>query len=280
MRGQLSRMKRMLRWFVLPAALMLVSSQVFGYALQYAKNGDVVRWNESCFYYSLHQSGMPGQQFSAVQEAVRESFAAWEEAGGCSYFYFEETAPASCDHVGFCQYGGNMNLLVWQDSDWEVDKFHVENAMALTTLSYDDANGQILDADIEFNSEFFDFGLNGEPHLADVRNTATHEIGHMLGLDHSMAAGSTMNPSAQPGDVDKRDLTEDDIAGICELYPLNGDPNVCEPPYNGLSLDCSSVRCNEPMDSSTGGICSAAPGIGSSNKGRFVTLLTLILDVL
>lgn len=278
MSRRVSGMRSTIGWLVLPAVLMLVSAQVSGYELQYAKSGDVVRWHESCFQYSIHQSGVPGYPFSAVQEAVRESFAPWEEVE-CSYFHFEETAPASCDDVGFCQYGGNMNLLIWQATDWKVDKFHVENAMALTTLSYDDASGQILDADVEFNAEFFDFGMNGEQHLSDIRNTATHEIGHMLGLDHSYMAGATMNPSAQPGDIDKRDLTDDDAAGLCELYPLNADPDICEPPYNRLDLDCSSESCNKPSNDNSGSFCSAGPDTGSTKPGMILSLLTFLLDL-
>lgn len=225
----------------------------FGYELQYASTGDVVRWHESCFKYTLHQDGATDIEFSALQDAIRVSFEAWSDID-CSYFYMEPTEVSTCyttidgeEHpgeIGLNQEAGNMNLLVWKNTNWEIDGDHLRDAMALTTLSYNDDGGQILDADIEFNDEVFDFSLTGEANMADLQNTATHEIGHMLGLEHSDVPGATMNYSAMEGDTDKRDLEEDDIDGLCELYPVAEDPQVCKLPFCGLDLACTTTACD------------------------------------
>ncbi|KAJ6115482.1 hypothetical protein N7486_001260 [Penicillium sp. IBT 16267x] len=53
----------------------------------------------------------------------------------------------------------------------------------------------------------------------DIETTCLHEIGHCLGLYHSLVADSVMAPTAIPNDIKKRTLTSDDMEGIHSLYP-------------------------------------------------------------
>lgn len=61
------------------------------------------------------------------------------------------------------------------------------------------------------------WSLTGAGSTFDVETVALHEIGHLLGLDHSTVAGSVMFPSY--GGV-RRALTQDDIDGVRRLYPM------------------------------------------------------------
>lgn len=54
------------------------------------------------------------------------------------------------------------------------------------------------------------------PDALDVATAARHEIGHLLGLDHSSVRSAIMYPSLGPQMV--KEIGEDDIAGIKELY--------------------------------------------------------------
>lgn len=51
----------------------------------------------------------------------------------------------------------------------------------------------------------------------DLESVAVHEIGHLLGLDHSSDSNAVMYSKIPPGTV-KRDLAQDDIDGIHALY--------------------------------------------------------------
>jgi uncharacterized protein (TIGR03382 family) len=72
----------------------------------------------------------------------------------------------------------------------------------------------------------------GQPDCAyiDLQNTLTHEAGHFIGLAHDCGsdvgitctpafASVTMYPNAPPGETQKRTLSPDDVAGVCDIYP-------------------------------------------------------------
>lgn len=231
--------------FTIPllALSTILAATASAYQIQLSSSGDTVRWEESCFYYTLHQDGSDDVPMDALRDSIRASFDAWEDAP-CSYFYFVETEEdATCSPIGFDLKKSNMNLLVWREDDWRVDRDHGQSVMALTTLSYDDNTGRILDADIEFNGEYFGFSVSEDDGMADIQNTATHEIGHTIGLEHTNDRETTMSPTAETGDTNKRTLHQDDINGICALYPLDEDPNICKEPYCGLDQHCKGSTC-------------------------------------
>jgi hypothetical protein len=60
------------------------------------------------------------------------------------------------------------------------------------------------------------WSLDGSGSTLDVQTVALHEIGHLLGLDHSAVPTSVMFPT-YPGV--RRALSQDDIDGIRRLYP-------------------------------------------------------------
>ncbi len=145
--------------------------------------------------------------------------------------------------------------------------------IALTTVTYLTDTGEIVDADMEMNAGdvnntagfYFTCADPSSPTCQqgtftetgciafDIGNTATHEAGHMLGLDHVCvtsypapydACGSlgadTMYPSASEGDTNKRTLKTDDIQAVCTIYPT-GQPTVTSLPASKSSGGCSST---------------------------------------
>jgi len=150
---------------------------------------------------------------------------------------------------------------------------HDRNAIALTTTTYDKCSGRIYDADIEMNGKMpgdtstdgfgkgFHLTLVDSPPCptsrpdyncvaADIQNTATHEFGHSLGLDHTMyqifdACGpgcptslmtythSTMYGDARSGDLCKRCVDTGSRQGICDTYPKSKSAVDCVPTKSG-----------------------------------------------
>jgi hypothetical protein len=80
--------------------------------------------------------------------------------------------------------------------------------------------GQIIKADIFFNPNT-DYSTDGTGN-EDLQTVATHEIGHLFGLDHSAIVRAVMFPFA-PSTL--QTLSYDDVAGISALYP-KGAPDV------------------------------------------------------
>jgi Matrixin len=94
-----------------------------------------------------------------------------------------------------------------------------------------DQNGLITEADLAINPNVTTqagapsfFSTDGTPGSYDLESTFTHEIGHMLGLEHSGILAATMQPrQGVNGTFDlpnftTRTLAADDIAGIRAIY--------------------------------------------------------------
>jgi Matrixin len=231
-------------------------------------------WQDSCFHYSVNVEGVENVELSKLRAIVRSSFDSWENVE-CSYFSFEETEPAQTKDVDFYLNKGNVNVLAWRDADdgWP----YSDSIVALTSAHFDARNGRILDADIEFNSVDFTFGAEEDypenTELFDLQNTVTHEIGHTVGLDHSSDTKSTMYLASDPGAIQKRTLNQDDINGLCDIYPSESDPEICYVPYCGLDLTGESVApCVHPIEAKEEG-CSVV------STGRTDLSISLLIEL-
>lgn len=116
--------------------------------------------------------------------------------------------------------GGN-DIITAITEDWPYD----DGVMAVTLLTLDVTDHTIMRANIFINAAQNHFHvLAADSHrgggFADVQNTVTHEMGHALGLAHVMDhPEAVMFPMAYDGDVDKRTLSSDNLAGVTALYP-------------------------------------------------------------
>lgn len=191
--------------------------------------GKALYWDAPDVTYWLNDKGFPGLADSTTRRLFAESFAAWEAVKcGTSPLGFAFTAAAGTTAEG-AQYtpgAPNKNVLVHHTSaEWLALPQHSAQAFALTTVAYHPKTGRIFGADIEFNGGMPPFGecpadgCGASSAITDLRNVATHEIGHVLGLAHSDKSLATMSCDARPGDTDKRSLGTDDVTGICTAYP-------------------------------------------------------------
>lgn len=160
-----------------------------------------------------------------VRDEVLQSYASWENIS-CSDISLPLLGESSGLRREFNEAGGNQNVVIWVGEGWE----HDAAAVALTTNAFGQQTGSLLDSDIEINGTFFDFEVvsgacDEEDGPMDLRNALTHEVGHLLGLDHENITGTTMFPSAPACETQKRTLHPDDESGICTIYPT-GMPNA------------------------------------------------------
>lgn len=158
-----------------------------------------------------------------VRNAVLASMEEWMLAGGsgCTDLILVEGEPPSGLDTNLD--GGmidRQNRIVWREA-WP--DMADPSALAITTIVYETASGEIQDADIDVNAEGFFWTAGDAMIVNDIQNTVTHEIGHLIGLAHTGDSEATMFASSAPGDVAKRTLHPDDIDGICTIYPVGGD---------------------------------------------------------
>jgi hypothetical protein len=103
-----------------------------------------------------------------------------------------------------------------------------DNAIAMTTVWYYTSTKEIVEADIQMNTNMrWGIDADGEgkkftlTNAYDIRNIATHEIGHVCGLADLYTGRSselTMYGYGALGEVKKDSLGAGDIAGLVKLY--------------------------------------------------------------
>lgn len=226
--------------------------------------GTKIAWPNTCVSTSVSASGSPLRNITAakMREIVQNAFNQWtttECSNGLGHpsFVVDMFPDVNCTDVtgsnGYKSTGPNYNVWIFRDDDWPYDTTD-ENAIAITTTQFSPDTGVIYDSDVELNSKGQDFTTTSPPEAVgmDLASVVQHEAGHFLGLAHSQNPGATMNPSLGTGDISRRVLTQDDIDGICAVYPPDRplDP-TCDPePRHGFSTACTFEK----------GCCTIAPG--------------------
>jgi hypothetical protein len=252
--------------------IVLDSVKVFAYPPSYVRTGPTkaghyLYWASGCVFVAVDAAGtsaLPGDQ---EVEIIDASLDAWNNAGACSY----QTIVNEGRKDG--EVGNNkVNLIKFRDTTWgrpaigdDPARSYAPGAAGLTTATYiDDAtssrDGEILDADVEINGVHFAVSVDGQSAktgascLAELQNTLTHELGHLLGIEHPcLASGdpprvdhlgnpvpqcalvfdpaiteATMFNNTVCGETKKETLGSDDIAAICGIYPISDAPGTCD----------------------------------------------------
>jgi hypothetical protein len=201
-----------------------------------------------------------------------------------------------------------FDAVVWCNPDKAGNCMYPAQALAITSVFVNKQTGQILDGDIEVNAKIFnwtDLDLPGSSHQdQDLQNALTHEMGHLIGLDHTCyvptldADGNviprpndnlgnpvpdcdsaplavqqtTMFASANSGDVSKRTLEADDIQAVCDIYPVSEDKMICPvhdepPPRSGCAVAVSPGRGGAGLALAGFGVL-AALGLSARRRRR------------
>jgi hypothetical protein len=104
--------------------------------------------------------------------------------------------------------------------------------------------GVILETDIVFWDKTMSYVTGSMPcnNQIYIENTAIHELGHALGLDHTDVSTATMWPKSKVCSKNRLKLDPDDIAGVEALYPCSS-ASQCNDADPCTKDSCSKKKC-------------------------------------
>lgn len=230
------------------------------------KGGHSLYWESACVFLVIDADGtkeLPGDtEFPLVEQAINT----WNTAAAsCSYLQLK--VGATTQHEVGKDY---TNVIKFRDSSWcrpkikdDAARCYSEAAAGITTAVFVDdpkspRDGAIVDADVEINGANFAISNNGttlgvQSCKAELLNTLTHELGHLVGLEHTCRVSgdpervddlnrpvplctatsdpkiidATMYPFQDCGETKKESLSPDEVDFLCKVYPKASDPGTC-----------------------------------------------------
>ena len=180
-----------------------------------------LRFNTMPVRYFITNRDVPSVTAPQLRDAVGRAFASWSGA---------PNVTLSSEFSGFVSFnpslGDRANVIGF------VTRSDLDRVLGSTSFTVDTVSGEILESDIFFNSTFAWSAAQGGDGRHDIESIAVHEVGHMLGLGHSMlgetdvngsdrrvvGAESVMFPIAFSAGNVNRALRADDVAGISDIY--------------------------------------------------------------
>jgi len=134
------------------------------------------------------------------------------------------TGPtADCEYISRNTGDDTNNILFTSQIDSSCgEELTDSGTVGVTRVRYFSSSGIIVEADIQFNDDTFRFTNTGSntfgttPPVVNLKTTATHELGHLFGMDHAPGRHSSMVYASGDG---QDDTDTDDQMGIFSLYP-------------------------------------------------------------
>ena len=246
--------------------------------------GKPLFWASRCVEVRVLRDASRQASLATIRTTTAGAFAKWASVScdpcgvtGKPSLVVTEAGQTDCA-FGYLKSAPNTNVVVFRDSGWT----HDIGMLALTTVSFRKDTGEIVDADIEVNSDPSQQKIStgaADPTAFDLDSILTHEAGHLLGLAHSPVADATMRPRYDQGDLSLRDLAPDDVCGVCAAAPPGRDA-----PCNGTSSATCATSPDAgteptPSSGSSGGGCSAAGEPARSGPAGTLALVFLGLFV-
>lgn len=180
-------------------------------------------WDRTSLTYAF-DTGTADVAGDAEWQAIRNAFATWSASA----------------QLSFRQVAVNQNpdiLVGWRPAN---DPDHSMLGGVLAHADFPPGCGVVtnsLPKPLHFDDQEHAWTIGAVAGQFDIETVALHEIGHLLGLQHSSVAGSVMFPTVSDN-ATLRQLTADDIEGILSLYPLRG-PVFAR--HSGLCLDVTGI---------------------------------------
>jgi hypothetical protein len=217
-------------------ALLSFNFSATAYSFQFADASRTVRlrWKKGKIpvalsnSFSLQSPNILPQ--SDIEGAVRRSLETWEQAANIK-FELISTDKQTVSSSG--NSGDGVSLITIAQTPENLLLFGNEtDEISAQTRTFYNRQGFISEADIVLNP-YQQFSTDGSIGTYDLEATLTHEIGHLLGLEHSFVLGATMDSRQGKNGVynlsafASRTLAEDDITGIRSLYGAKVSEDNC-----------------------------------------------------
>ena len=200
-------------WWVLPGGKReLAPGAIVG--PQYALTG--VRWCNADIPvpYLINRSGTPDVPGEEEFAAIHNAFQRWNDVRG-SYIEFSYEGMTTARPNRFGEKDG-LNVVGWMSKE-EWGEPSSSSTLGRALYWYWTSTKCMFEFDIVVFDDWL-WGVNGEGDRHDVESLMVHEVGHVVGLAHSLLRDSVMYPYLGTGEI-RRTLHQDDVDGARALYP-------------------------------------------------------------
>ncbi len=242
---------------VLCCALVPTSAQAYKWFLN--DDNKAVHWHEFEVPYFIDAGDLISIEPPREDEIIKEAFALWNALDAPFEFVFvDHVSPAKAAPYDAAA-EANQNHIVFVSHGWSsLVPFQHENAIALTRLSFNLVDGEIMDADLMLNNQLYHFadcsdGADDTKDYQDLFYVILHEAGHMAGLDHSGDDLSVMFVQHSTcADEAIHHLTPDDTEGFLSFYGTEEFIKLASPPEPGPEFDGAIEGFEEVFEVSDG----------------------------
>ena len=206
---------------------ILLINTAMAWEIQTTTNGAEYHWPQMPVDYVWVADDAP--ELSALSQAIDGAFGTWTEV---------PNAEISVSRRAHGQQAGEVALdddhVVFFERNWPTGN----EALAIAT-TWTDESGQVVSFDIRINARS-NWSTTGEENGFDLQAAITHEVGHVLGLEHSGIGDATMFASHDVGEDWRQVLHEDDEGAVQYLYQPRdsevGPVNGCSTSVGGTFL--------------------------------------------